>query len=153
MNGSRFVLLLMGTTAVFNCALENVNKITWNLTVRGSINLFGHFRDFNNESLLDFFQHFGVFGTFFVRNKRDGQSLSSKSTSSTNSMQVGIGVVGHVVIDHDIDTFDIDTSTQQVGGNHDSVFVILEVLISVNSSLVKIVLKNKPFFLGHSSVN
>ena len=35
-------------------------------------------------------------------------------------MQVGVGVLGHVVVEDDVDTLDIHATTEQVGGNQDS---------------------------------
>ena len=35
-------------------------------------------------------------------------------------MQVGVGVLGHVVVEDNVDTLDIHATTEQVGGNQDS---------------------------------
>jgi hypothetical protein len=35
-------------------------------------------------------------------------------------MQVGVGVLWHVVVEDDVDTLDIHATAEQVGGNQDS---------------------------------
>lgn len=51
-------------------------------------------------------------------------------------MEVGVGVLGHVVVDHHIDTLDIDTSSKQVGGNHDTGLELLELLVFLDSVII-----------------
>ena len=38
-------------------------------------------------------------------------------------MQVGVCVLGHVVVEDNVDTLDIHATTEQVGGNQDSLKV------------------------------
>ena len=35
-------------------------------------------------------------------------------------MQVGVGVLGHVVVEHDVDSLDVHASAEQVGGDQDT---------------------------------
>lgn len=46
-------------------------------------------------------------------------------------MQIRIGVLGHVVIDDDVDTLDVNTPPHKVGGHQDALKAVLEVLVTV----------------------
>jgi len=48
-------------------------------------------------------------------------------------MKIGIRVIRHIVIDNNIYSFDINTSSEDVGCNHDSSFEVLEDFVSVDS--------------------
>ena len=48
-------------------------------------------------------------------------------------MEVRIGRIGDVVIDNDVDTFDIDTTSEKIGGDHDTLAEILELLVTLNT--------------------
>jgi hypothetical protein len=74
--------------------------------------------------------------------ERDSESLCSEPTSSTHSVQVGVSVLGHVVVDNDVDTFNVDSSSEQVGGHHDACLEFLELSVFLN-----------PFFLFDSGVD
>jgi len=57
-------------------------------------------------------------------------------------MKVGIGVLGHVVVDDDVDSLNIDSTAKDVGSNHDTRLEVLELSVLVNS-----------LFLLHASVD
>jgi len=57
------------------------------------------------------------------------------SKKATYSVEVGIGVLGHVVVDDDIHSFNINTSSKEVGSDHDTRVEFLELLVSLNSSI------------------
>jgi len=44
-------------------------------------------------------------------------------------VQVGVGGVGHVVVDDDVHTLDVDSSTPNVGRNQNAVLEVLEGLV------------------------
>ncbi len=46
----------------------------------------------------------------------------------TYSMKISIGIFRHVVIEDDVDALDVNSSAQNVGGDHDSRIEILEFL-------------------------
>lgn len=56
-------------------------------------------------------------------------------------MQVSVGVFGHVVVEDDVDSLDVHSSSEQVGGNQNTA---LEVLLKILFSDKKI--KNSYFF-------
>ena len=51
-------------------------------------------------------------------------------------MQVSVSRVGHVVVDDNVDAFDVDTATDDIRGNHDSLVEILEGLVSGDAFLL-----------------
>jgi hypothetical protein len=57
-----------------------------------------------------------VIGTY-SGNKIDGHTLSSKTTTTTNTMDVVLAVGRQVVVDDQGDLLDIDATSQQVSGN------------------------------------
>lgn len=48
-------------------------------------------------------------------------------------MQIRIGILGHVVVEHDIDTFDVDTTTEEVRGDEQSLLEVLERLVTADT--------------------
>lgn len=48
-------------------------------------------------------------------------------------MEVGICVVWHVVVEHDIDLLNVDASSENLGGDEDTVFELLESLVDFDS--------------------
>lgn len=48
-------------------------------------------------------------------------------------MEIGIWVRRKIVVDSEIDTLNIDTTTKDIGGNANSLVELLELLISCNS--------------------
>merc|ERR1719373_352982 len=90
------------------------------------IDLVGKFGDVDLEPLLDLVQNLGV---RLVGNKCDGQSLSSKSSGSSYSVQICVGILWHVVVEYDVDSLDVHSSAEQIGGNQDTLLEILKLLI------------------------
>ena len=90
----------------------------------------GQFFNLNLKSLLCLVQNLLV---LFRADESDGETLSSKSSRSPNSVEVGVRVFGHVVIKHDIDLLNVDSSTEDLGGHQDTVFESLESLVDFDS--------------------
>jgi hypothetical protein len=61
-------------------------------------------------------------------------------------MQVRICLLGHVIVDGDVDTLDINTTTEDVGGHADAGLELLEFLVSLDTAktLDKILRTEKP---------
>lgn len=77
------------------------------------------------ESALDIVENIGV---FLRRYERDGEALGTESASSSDSVKILISLVWHVKVDDDVDSLNIDTSSEKVGADHDSVLARLELL-------------------------
>jgi hypothetical protein len=46
--------------------------------------------------------------------------LGAESSGSGDAVQVGVGVLGHVVVEDDVDALDVHATAEQVGGHQDS---------------------------------
>ena len=79
------------------------------------------------ESLLNFFQHLFVFLTADERNR---ETFGTKSACTTDPVQVRIGVGWKIIIDRQIYTLDINTTSKDIRGNADTLVEFLEFLVS-----------------------
>ena len=82
------------------------------------------------------------FSIFRRRDERDGQTLGTEATSTADTMEVSFGAFGHIVVDDNVNSFDVNTATEEVGGDEDAEVEVLEALEALNS-----------FFLGHATVD
>lgn len=73
----------------------------------------GHLVDLRVVVLLDLLDVAGVRGQHEV----DCSSLSAESSSTSNSVDVVLLLVGQLVVDDETDLLDIDTTSEQVGGD------------------------------------
>jgi len=80
------------------------------------LQILGHFLNFSVVMILDFSDESGVVWW----DKVDGDTLSSESTGSTNSMDVVFLFEWKLVVDNKTNLLDINTSCQQVGGDEHS---------------------------------
>ena len=46
--------------------------------------------------------------------------LGAESSSSGDTMQVGVGVLRHVVVEHDVDALDVHAAAEQVRGHQNT---------------------------------
>ena len=83
-------------------------------------------RHLDLESLLDSLQNLLV---LLSADEGDGKTLGAESTSTTHTMQVRVGISRHVVVDGKIDTFNINTTAENIGGDTDTLFEFLELLV------------------------
>ena len=96
--------------------------------------------------LLDFYfeASLGVLHDFLVLlggNKTYGKTLGAKSTRSTNSVQVLVTRIRHIVVKNYVDPLDVNTTSQNIGSNHNPRFEGFELFELLDA-----------FFLGHSAV-
>jgi len=66
----------------------------------------------------------------------DGQTFGTESSGSGHSVQVSIRVFWHIVVEHDVDSFDIDTSSEKISGDQNSSLKVLEERVSFESFLL-----------------
>ena len=57
-------------------------------------------------------------------------------------MEILISGLGHIVVDDNVDTFKIDTTTEDICGDEDAAFVLLEFVVTFQS-----------FLLGQTTIN
>lgn len=79
------------------------------------------------ESLLNLLQHLFVFLTADERNR---ETFGTKSAGTTDPVQVRIGVGRKIIIDRQIYTLDINTTSKDIRGNADTLVEFLEFFVS-----------------------
>ena len=79
------------------------------------------------KSGLDLGQDFLV---VLIGDETDAQTLGVEATSSADSVKVLISLFRHVVVNDDVDLFDVNASTQQISTDHDSVLALSEALVN-----------------------
>ena len=72
----------------------------------------------------------------FGADEGDGQTLGTKSSRASDSMQVGVRVFGHVIIEHDVDLLNVDTSAKDLSGDQDTVLEGLESFVDLDSVVI-----------------
>lgn len=121
--------------------LSFFKSLTWTLkesegvklrkhTVGRGINSIRKFGQGYYELAPDFFEDLLVFRG---RHKRDSKALGTETTSTSDTMEISVLILGHVVVNDYVHTFKIDTSAKQVGGNQDSLVEFLERLVLLDS--------------------
>lgn len=48
-------------------------------------------------------------------------------------MEIGISISGQIIVDCQVDTLDIDTTSEDIGSNTDSLVELLELLVSADT--------------------
>lgn len=84
----------------------------------------------SREAVLDLLQDLLV---LLAADERDGQTLGAKATGTTNTVKVRVGLGGQVVVDGNIDTLNINTTAEDVGGNTDTTVELLELLVAFDT--------------------
>lgn len=69
-------------------------------------------------------------------NERDGKALGAETASAANTVQELVRVVREVVIDDNIDTLNVDTTSKQVCGNEDASIELLERFVLCDAFLL-----------------
>ena len=99
-----------------------------------------HSRKCNLESFLNSLQNLLV---RLTADERYTQTLCPKSTSTSYTVQVAVSVTGQVIIDGEIDAFDIYTAAKHVGGDADALVELFEFFVAFDA----IVIASKLIFL------
>jgi hypothetical protein len=69
---------------------------------------------------------------FLAAHKRDGKALCAKPACTADSVEVAVGIAGHIVVEDDVDLLDIDTTTEDISGYHDSVLEGLKICVALD---------------------
>ena len=98
--------------------------------------------DADLESRLHLVQNLGVLG---VADEGDGQTLGAKTTSASNltsqrrnvaqsySVQIAVGIGGHVVVDNNVHALNVHAATKNVSGHENAALEALEVCVVLDS--------------------
>lgn len=85
------------------------------------------------ESALDIGKNLFI---FLGGDERDSLTLGFETTSSTDSVHVIFSNLRHIEIDNEVNSFDINTSTDQISSNQNSVLTFLEFLVNSGTVLL-----------------
>lgn len=85
------------------------------------------------EALLDRLQNSLVLG---AANERDTETLGSETTGTTDTVEVRVSLVGHIIVNGDVDTLNINTTTEDISGHTDTGLEVLELLVALDTSLL-----------------
>lgn len=95
--------------------------------VDAAFRVLGHLR---LETLLDLFDSFLV---LLRADKRDGQAFGAETASTPDTMEIRVGVGGEIVVDGEVNTLDIDTSSKDVRGHANSLVEFFELFVPLDS--------------------
>jgi hypothetical protein len=66
----------------------------------------------------------------------DSHTLSTETTGTTDTVEVAVGIGGQVVVDGQVDTLNVNTTTKDVGGDTDTLLELLELLVALDTLLL-----------------
>lgn len=82
------------------------------------------------ETLLNFLEDLLI---VLVADEGDRQTLGTETTGTADTVEVGVRISGQVVVDSEVDTLDIDTTAEDVGGNANALVELLELLVAFDT--------------------
>lgn len=100
------------------------------LTVGANVYSGWEFFNLDFESLLDIFENLDILS---AAHECNSETFGSESSSSSDSVKVGVWILWHIKVENNVDLFNIDTSSKDVGWDHDSVLEALEIIVSLDS--------------------
>ena len=98
-------------------ALDACLRILWHLGIKALLNLLEHVL------------------IRLIADEADTQALGTESTSTTNTMKVGGCIGGQIVVDGEVDAFNVDTSAEDVGGDADSLVEFFEFFVAFDTGV------------------
>uniref|UniRef100_A0A182QFR0 Uncharacterized protein n=1 Tax=Anopheles farauti TaxID=69004 RepID=A0A182QFR0_9DIPT len=125
----------------------------------GEINFIRQFVDVHIKTILHVVQNLCI---SLVRDECDGEALGTETTGTGHSMQVGIGILRHVVVEHDVHSFDIHTTPEQIRRNQDTLLEVLKLLVPGQTLLLhhatvdtngREILLRQQLCQGHAALN
>lgn len=90
-------------------------------------------RKSNLEALLNLAENLLV---ILAADERNGETLGTETTSTANTVKVGTSIARQIVVDGQVDTLDIDTTTKNVSSNTDTLLELLELLVAADTKIV-----------------
>lgn len=89
-----------------------------------------YIRQSNFEALLNILEDLLI---ILVADEGDGKTLGTETTGTTDTVEVGVGISGQIVVNGKVDTFDINTTTEDVSGDTDTLVELLELLVAFDA--------------------
>ena len=116
----------------------------------------GYIRKSDLEALLDILQDLLI---VLVAHKRDGETLCTETTGTTDAVEVGVGIGGEIVVDSQVDTLDIDTTAEDISGDTDALVELLKLLVALDTMWLSVasgcvmIQRNLPLLLADAGVD
>lgn len=113
-------------------------------------------RNLSFESLLNLLQNILV---SLAAHKWDWDTLGSETSGTTDTMKVRVGIRWEIVVDGEVDTFDINTTSKHIRGNANTLVEFLEFSVAFNTvtwistGYVWIATLYIPFLLTHARMH
>ena len=89
-----------------------------------------YLRQGNFETLLNLLQNLLILVT---ADEGDGETLGTETTGTTNTVKVRVSIAGEIVVDGKVDALDIDTTSENVGSDTDTLVEVLEFLVTLDA--------------------
>jgi hypothetical protein len=78
---------------------------------RATMSVQEYSRESNVEALLNGLQNSLILG---AADERDAKTLGTEATSTADAVKIGVRLVRHVVVDSDVNTLNVNTTTKDV---------------------------------------
>ena len=70
---------------------------------------------------------------WLAAHKADRQTFGTETAGTTYTVEIAVSITWQVVVDGQVDTFDINTTTENVSRNTDTLVEFLELLVTVDT--------------------
>jgi hypothetical protein len=87
--------------------------------------------DLRIESLLNLLQHLLI---LLTTDEADTQSLRTETSGTTDTMEIGVGIGREIVIDGQVDAFDVNATAEDVGRDADALVEFFELFVAFDTS-------------------
>lgn len=68
-----------------------------------------------------------------VADERYRPTTGTETTGTTNAVEISIGRIWKIVVDSQVDTLNIDTTTEHIGSDTNTLVEVLELLITLDT--------------------
>jgi len=73
---------------------------------------------------------------FLSTHESDSETLGSEATGTANSVEISVGVTGHIVVENDVDFLDINSTAENLCGNKNAMLEFLEPVVDLDALLL-----------------
>lgn len=101
--------------------------------VGGGVDLIGQGGDVDHKLGLDVVENGAI---LLGGDEGDGETLGTETTSTTDTVEVAVLISGHIVVDNNVDSLEVNTTTEEISGDHDTGLELLKVLVASDTVLL-----------------
>jgi hypothetical protein len=88
-------------------------------------------REGDLEALFNCFEDLLIFGG---ADEGDTKTLCAEASCTTDAVQIGVGVLGQIVVDSQVDLLDINTTSKNISGDANALVELLELLVALDAN-------------------